>query len=766
MQATPTGSILGRAVHRTEDRGLVTGEALFTEDIAVDGLLHAVFVRSTVAHARVASIDAAEARSMLGVEGVFTAGDLDLPAITFGESVPDEFARPVLALDVVRFVGEPVAVILADTPAHAMDAAEAVRVDYDPLQTAAQPLAALEDDAPVLFPKAGTNVARERNWHHGSGDPLKGADVVVRARFVNQRVAPVPMESNAILAVPENGGLTCWIPCQAPFWMRDEIAEAVGLKKRAVRVIAPAVGGGFGAKTSTYPEQRVVAALALRLGRPVRHIESRSENLISMTHGRAQIQDVELGATRDGTLVGLKARVVADMGAYPIGTYLPMLTHQMACGVYRIARVDFQALSVVTNTTPVDAYRGAGRPEATAMLERAIDMLAVELDMDPAEVRRRNFIRPDEFPLKTVTGGKYDSGEYEKALGEALRNAGYEQLRKEQAERRDRGGTKLLGIGISSYVEITGWGSEFGSAQVERDGSITLFTGVSPHGQGHETAFAQLGADLFKVPLDRVRVLHSDTGLLPKGNGTMGSRSLQLGGSAVWNAGQGVVEKARRIAAHALEAGLDDVVLSDDGRIGVVGAPDRSFGWAELAEMAVDPARLPEGLEPDLSDVADFDAKGNTFPFGSHVAVVEVDTETGQVRVLRHVAVDDCGRIVNPMLVQGQQHGGIAQGIAQALYEEVQFDESGTPLTGSLMAYEMPTPPDLPSFETSNTVTLSPRNPLGAKGIGESGTVGSTPAVQNAVIDALSHLGVHHMDLPLSPERVWRAIREATRDSG
>jgi carbon-monoxide dehydrogenase large subunit len=400
------------------------------------------------------------------------------------------------------------------------------------------------------------------------------------------------------------------------------------------------------------------------------------------------------------------------------------------------------------------------------MIERAIEMLADELGLDPAEIRRRNFIPPDAFPVTTVTDGRYDSGDYGRALDEALRRAGYDDLRREQEERRARGDRNLLGIGLSTYVEVTGWGSEFGAVEVQPDGSVVVLTGVSPHGQGHETAFAQLASELLKVPFDRVTVRHSDTSLMPKGDGTMGSRSLQLGGSAMWNAGEQVVEKACRIAAYLLEASVDDVELGDDGRIGIVGAPDRSYSWSELAAVASDPSQLPEGIEPGLSASHEFDGGGNTYPFGAHVAVVEVDSETGQVEVLRYVAVDDCGRIINPMLVEGQQHGGIAQGIAQALFEEVVYDEGGSPLTGSLMSYEMPSAADLPGFETSNTETPTPRNPLGAKGIGESGTVGSTPAIQNAVIDAVSHLGVRHIDMPLSPERVWRAIREGAGVGG
>jgi carbon-monoxide dehydrogenase large subunit len=434
--------------------------------------------------------------------------------------------------------------------------------------------------------------------------------------------------------------------------------------------------------------------------------------------------------------------------------------------VYRIPRISASLAFVATNTTPIDAYRGAGRPEAAALVERAVDLLADEIGMDPVEVRRRNLIPKGAFPYTTATEARYDVGDYERALDEALRLADYEGLRREQAERRGRGDRTQLGIGVSCYVEITALslGNEFGSVEVDADGRVTVLTGTSPHGQGHATAFSQIVADTLRVPIEAVTVVHSDTAVVPKGDGTMGSRSAQAGGSAVLRAGEGVVEKARRLAAHLLEAGLDDVVVFDDGKIGIAGAPDRSFSWSELAEAAVDPERVPEGMEPGLVAEADFSqSPEGTFPFGTHIAVVEVDTETGRVRLIRHVAVDDCGRILNPLLVEGQVHGGLAQGIAQALYEEVLYDEEGNPLTGSLLNYEMPAASELPTFETAHTVTPTPLNPLGAKGIGESATIGSTPAVQNAVVDALSHLGVRHLDMPLSPERVWRAIRQATR---
>jgi carbon-monoxide dehydrogenase large subunit len=706
-----------------------------------------------MAHARVGAIDADDARAMPGVAGVFTSADLPGMRMPSVEDLPDVFRRPVLAADVVRFVGEPVAVVLAGTRAQAMDAAEEVVVGYEPLPVVTDPARALDGDTPLLFPDHGSNVASTiRQVSHE--DPLEGADVVVGARFRNQRVAPVPLEVNGALAVPEGGGLTLWLSCQATHLSRSVIAEVLQVQESTIRVRTAAVGGGFGAKIPTYAEQAVVAALALRLGVPVRYLESRSDNFLAMTHGRDQIQDVEIGAMRDGRIVGLRARILADLGAYPDeGATLPESTALMAVGAYAIPRVNVEILGVLTNKTPLGAYRGAGRPEATALIERAIDMLAAELDLDPAEVRRRNYIR--EFPHRTVTDAWYDSGAYELALDEALRRSDYDALRATQAERRRNRDPRLLGIGVASYVEITGWGSEYARLQVAEDGSMRVITGSSPQGQGHETAFAQIVADRLGVPFGSVSVLHSDTAIVPRSEGTMGSRTLQVGGSAVLRAADVLVERARSLAAQRLEVAPDDVVLSDEGRFEVAGAPGSGVSWAELAQT---------GVEGDALDVEyDFEIEESSYPFGTHVAVVEVDTDTGEARLVRHVAVDDCGVVLNPMLAAGQVHGGIAQGAAQALFEEVVYDETGSPLTSSLGTYGFPSAAELPSYETSHTETPTPRNPLGAKGIGEAGTIGSIPAVQNAVVDALAHLGVRHLDMPATPERVWRAIADATR---
>jgi len=748
------------AALRREDPPLVTGAAMFTGDLAPPGALHAVFVRAPLASGRILSIDTAAAAAMDGVAGVFGAADLDLPPMPAGEA-PDAMARPVLAAEVVRFLGEAVAVVVAGTRAQALDAAEAVEVDYEPLPVLTDPLAALDEDAPRLF-EAG-NLAKARRWPEPSR-ALEGAEVVVRARFVNQRVTAAPLEPAGSVAVPEPGGdgLVLYTPCQAPFWVRDTVAEVLGMAPERVRVVVPAVGGAFGARIITYPEQVAVAALARRLGRPVRHVDGRSETMLAMTHGRAQVQELELAATRDGRITGLRARLVADGGAYPgEATSMPSSTRYMASGVYRIPRVEVAWACVATNTTPVAAYRGAGRPEATSMVERAVDLLAARLHLDPAEVRRRNLIPARAFPYTTATRARYDSGDYQRALDLVLEAAGYDELRASQARRRQGGEVRQLGIGLSLYVEVTGFGSEYGQVEVGPDGRVTARTGVSPHGQGHETAFARLVAGTLGVDPDRVTVVHSDTAALPRGDGTMGSRSLQVGGSAVAEAAGLVLAKARALAAHLLEAPAEDVTLFPGEGLGVAGAPETALGWGELAAAAADPARRPPGMGPGLEAAVDFELERSTFPFGAHLAVCEVDTETGLARLLRHVAVDDSGRVLNPVLAEGQVHGGIAQGVAQALYEEVGYDSDGNCLHGNLAAYAMPSAADLPAFETRRTETPTPLNPLGVKGIGESGTIGATPAVQNAVVDAVAHLGVTHIDMPLTPERVWRAIRAA-----
>ncbi len=743
-----TKSLVGHPQARSEDAPLLTGEARFVEDLVTPAALHAVFVRSYVAHARILDVDVGAANARPGVEGVFVAGDLNLAPLPAGDLGPD-LGRPPLARDVVRFVGEPVAVVVARSKAQAVDAAEAVIVAYEELPVVLDAASAGDPSRALLFPLHGSNIVFERG-PVGGGDALLGADVVVRRRVVNQRVAPVPLEVNSILATPATEGLDVAVSAQAPFSIRRDIAAALDLDRSAVRVAVPAVGGAFGAKIATYPEHIVVAALALRLARPVAYTETRSESKVAMTHGRAQIHDVAIGARRDGQLTGLEVSVIADCGAYPDGTVeLVELTELMATGTYRIPSLSYSYSCVVTNKTPIAAYRGAGRPEATALIERAVDLVAAELGLDPVTVRRRNLIARSEFPYSAPSGAVYDSGDYQHALDRALELARYDDYRREQSRRRAAGSARLLGIGLSCYVEVTGGGSEWASVTVNETGAVVVATGTSPHGQGHETSWAQIVGDTLRVPFERVRVVHSDTTAVARGGGTMASRSLQVGGSAVVEAATGVLRRAKGVAARALEVAVDDLVHNEDGTIGVVGVPERALDLAELAALAG-----PRGLSVAL----DYRAQSQTYPFGCHVSIVEVDAETGHTTPLRHIAVDDSGALVNPLLAEGQVHGGLAQGIGQAVFEIVLHDSEGNPLTANLAAYGLPGATELPGFETERPQTRSPVNALGAKGIGESGTIGAPPAVQNAVVDALAHLDVKHIDMPLTPERVWRAI--------
>jgi carbon-monoxide dehydrogenase large subunit len=778
-----SGSILGNVVVRKEDPALLRGEGTFVANLDLPDGLVAAFARSAVAHALITGVDAAEAAGMPGVAAILTAGDLGIGPVPGFMTTDPLFTRPPLAGDRTRFVGEPIALVVAASAAQAADAALAVMVDYDPLPVVVDPVAAVAPDAPVLIPGAASNIVLNVTTTPAE-DFFAEANVVVKGRFVNQRMAALPMEPNAFAAAPDPdvaGGLRVWAATQMPHGLRNAMAPMLGLEPSQLRVIAPHVGGGFGAKAGLYHEFLAVARAAQRLGRPVRWVETRAENLVSLNQGRAQIHWVELGLTSAGRITGLRVRALADSGAYPgiAGMLVAGPTRMLSQGVYDIPKLDFGAVAVVTNTTPVGAFRGAGRPEATALLERIVDLAAVELGLDPAEIRRLNFVPNDAFPYDTRTGVTYDSGDYAKPLGEALKLAGYDDLRKEQEARRERGDTLQLGVGLSSYVEITAGGtsSEWASVEVHADGSATIKVGTSAHGQGHDTTFSMLVADRLGIPMDRVRFVQSDTALVPRGSGTGGSRSLQTGGTAVLNAAEAVLEKGRRLAGHLLEAAPEDIVLDDDGRLSVAGVPGSGLTWAEIAQAALDRQRRPPGwaeeIPPGAQDQAQpeglgvalvFNQGAASFPFGTHVAVVEVDTETGQVRLLRHVAVDDCGFVLNPLIVAGQQQGGIAAGAGQALYEEICFDEQGNPLTTTLVDYSLPSAAEFPSFEVSSTQTPSPLNPLGVKGIGEAGTIGATPAVQNAVIDALSHLGVRHVDMPLSPIRVWKAIQDAAND--
>jgi carbon-monoxide dehydrogenase large subunit len=723
-------SILGNRVLRKEDPKFLTTGGTYVDDLPLDGAGHVVFVRSTAAHARIASVDVDEARTAPGVIGVFTAADVDLE----------------------RLVGEPVVAVVAETRAQGLDAAELVYVDYEPLPVVVDPEDALTD-ATVLHPAAGTNLVLDLQFGNSGDDLFDGCDVVVRQRIRNQRVAPCPLEVRAGAAQwGDDGRVTYWCTTQGAHTWKRELAKGLEVAEDQVRIISPDVGGGFGAKIHSYPEDILVPWLARHLGRPLRWVETRSESMVSLGHGRGQIQDVELGGTRDGKVLAYRLQVLADGGAYArLGSLLPYMTRTMLTGVYDIPKGEFNAKTVVTNTTPTVAYRGAGRPEATAAIERTMDVFATEIGMDPAEVRRRNLVPASAFPYPTPTGTTYDIGDYERALDLLLDAAGYAGLRAEQAARRQSGDVKQLGIGLAVYVEITNVenSSEFASVEVRTDGTAVVRTGTSPHGQGHVTAWAMLASEQLGIPIDDIEVIHGDTDQVRSGGGTSGSRSLQAGGVAVNQAAVALVDKARQRAADLLEANPDDVVLDRvEARFHVAGTPAISKSWAELA------AGDSEPLEASV----DFNPTGATFPFGAHLALVEVDTETGKCDLQRIVAVDDAGRILNPLLAEGQIHGGLAQGIAQALFEEVRYDDDGNPVTSNLADYAFPSAAELPSFETVSMETPTPLNELGAKGIGESGTIGSTPAVQNAVIDAVAHLGVRHIDMPASPERVWRAI--------
>ena len=759
------GSILGNAVLRREDPTLLTGEDKYFDDMEIDGLGYVYFARSPVAHANILSIDTSEAKEVNGVVGVWTADDLELSPYLAFPLFPPHFARPPLAKGKVRLVGDIIAVVVADSFAAAADAASMIWMDYDPLPAVTDPEKALEEGAPVLFDENGSNLCFETGIGLEDGDPNEGADHIAKVRIVSQRLAGVPLESNGIIAIPEEGGsLTTWIPSQNPIAVREALAAQLGMEQSDLRVAAPTVGGGFGPKGGVYVEHVITAELARQLAKPLKWTELRSENMLSLAQGRGMTMYGEMGFSSDGKIVGLDAKVVADAGAYPaIGGFLTVFTQTMIQGVYDIPKIRYHARSAATNTTHTAAYRGAGRPEATQLLERLIDVAADELQMDPAEIRLKNFISEDAFPITTLGGANYDSGDYALALNKALEEANYESLLSDQQTRRQESSTKQLGIGISAYVEVTapaGLHSEYGAVEIHDDGTVTARVGTSAHGQGHITAFSMIISDLLGIDMEKITILQSDTDEIPRGQGTMGSRSLQTAGSAVHVASETVLDKAKELASHLLEASTDDIVTGEGG-LHVVGVPSNSLSWGELVQASNDDGKRPAGMEPGLAHELDFDGTDSTFPFGAHVAVVEVDTETGAVELLRHIAVDDCGRILNPMLVTGQQHGGIAQGAAQALFEGVFYDEEGNPITGNLMDYAIPSAAELPSFETHNTETVSPRNPLGAKGIGESGTIGSTPAIQNAVVDAVAHMGVKHIDMPLTSVNVWNAICES-----
>ena len=752
---------MGAEVKRKEDPRLITGTSTYVTDVVLPGMFWVAFVRSPYAHARIKRIDARAALKVLGVRMVVTGEDIRrlaraLPPASASAEGGASTGAPgrqhwALSTDVVRHVGEAIAAVIADSDYAAHDGVEAVRIDWEPLPAVTDVFAAMADGAPQLHADAPGNIEHRNQVKSGDPDAVfAGARRVVKQRMVSQRLCGMAMEPRACVAAPDGttGGIVVWATHQAPHNLRADLAGVLGMEQNLIRVINPDMGGGFGVKFGCYPEDVVLAALARRHRMALKWVETRVEHMVATTHGRAQVADLEAAVEDDGTIGALRMKVTANIGAYPVFTFIPDLTLFMGVGVYKVANVDLQSTCVFTNTTTVAAYRGAGRPEAAYYLERLVDVVAAELGKAPEEVRRKNFIPPSAFPYATPTGQNYDSGEYDRALTKALDLAGVDKLRREQKERLGRNDRTLLGIGQAVYVEMCGFGPyESAVVRVEPSGTVTAYTGTSAHGQGHETTFAQIIADHLGVDFDKIVVRHGDTAAVQMGNGTGGSRSLAVGGTAILNASLKVQDKARRIAASMLEAAFEDVVL-ESGRYQVKGAPGKALGLADIAATA-----YGEGLAKDLEhglEASDFFRPPQlVYPFGAHVAVVEVDRDTGAVRLRDYVSVDDCGVRVSPTLVAGQVHGGLAQGIAQALWEDLVYDPDGQLSTGSLMDYVVPRADDFPAFRTEATVTRTPFNPLGAKGIGEAATIGSTPAVVNAVVDALRPFGVRHLDMPL-----------------
>jgi carbon-monoxide dehydrogenase large subunit len=783
--STINGQHVGRAMRRKEDPRMITGRARYIDDITLPGTLYAAIVRSPEAHATIAQIDTSGARERADVVAVFTgedlADDFKTPMAMAWSPPGVEIKTPAnwpLQRGEVKHVGDPVAVVVGTDRYSVVDAAEQVIVDYDPKPVVTDPERALEQDAPLVWEEFGTNKVHE--WKISGGDveaALAESDVVVEQRFVNHRTAGGAIEPRGALADPHGDRMTLYSATQIPHIARFILSGMLGIPEDRLRVIAPDVGGGFGSKLQIYPEEVLVLALAKRLGRPVKWIETRSETMTTTHHGRDQIDYVTLGARRDGTLTACRARILADLGAYQLllTPFIPELGFPVAGGCYKIPAIDLTFEGVFTNKMCTDAIRGAGRPEATYWIELMMDKLAAELDMDPLELRRKNFIGSDEFPFTTALGITYDSGDYHGTLDRLLERLDLDAFRSEQAELRQQG--IYRGVGFSTYVEVCGlapsravgpqgvglqaafW--ESAMVRVHPSGSATVFTGASPHGQGHDTGFAQIAADRLGIDPERIEVIHGDTDQGPWGWGTYGSRTLAVGGEAVARAALRVQEKAKQICAALFEADPADIELSQ-GRYQVRGSPEKSKTMAEIAGAAhIPPQELPADIEPGLEATSMYDPENFVFPFGAHACVVDVDVETGKVKVVRYVAVDDCGPAINPLLIDGQVHGGVVHAIGQALYEQVHYDEDGQLVTGTFVDYALPTAAELPSFETDRTETPSPVNSLGVKGIGEAGTIGATPAVVAAVLDALKPLGVRHIDMPLTPIRVWEAIERA-----
>ncbi|HEV8535443.1 MAG TPA: xanthine dehydrogenase family protein molybdopterin-binding subunit [Candidatus Limnocylindria bacterium] len=780
MTTATTPTYIGARVARKEDPRLITGDGTFTDDVTLPGMVYVSLVRSPHAHANIRRIDTAAAKKEPGVVAVLTGKDLEatgmLPVFITVPNMSGSKHMPIAA-DKARYAGDAVAAVVAETRDAAKRAADAITVDYEPLPVVVDATAALEPGAPIIHEELKSNLVFTYPVKGGDIEKaFKDAEVKTSLRIVNQRLIPNAMEPRAVAARFEAGELTLWSTTQIPHFVQLIASLNLGLSQNKVRVIAPEVGGGFGSKLQVYAEELLVGYLAKTLGRPVKWTEERREGYLATIHGRDHVSDLELAAKRDGTLLGLRVRTVANVGAYlqAFAPGIPTILHMFVVpGPYRLPAYDYEMRGAYTNTTPVDAYRGAGRPEAAYLIERAMDRLADEIGMDPAELRRKNFIPKDAFPFNTISGISYDSGDYAPALDRALAMADYKGFEKRRAEAKARGNYR--GIGISSYIEIcglapskanaalgVGWGGyESARIRVHPTGAVQVFTGTSPHGQGHETSWAQIAADALGVTPNDIEVRHGDTFESPgMGVGTFGSRSLAVGGIAVHKAAEKVREKVVQIGAHLLEASPADVVV-EGGKVFVKGVPEKAKNFGDISMAAYLANNLPEGMEPGLEATVYYDPPNFTFPFGTHIAEVEIDGETGAVRIVRYSACDDCGRQINPMIVEGQLHGGIAQGIGQALYETAVYDENGQLLSGSMMEYHVPTAEDIPAFQLDHTVTLSPSNPLGVKGIGEAGTIGSTPAVANAVIDALSPLGIRHLDMPLTSEKIWKAMKAA-----
>jgi aerobic carbon-monoxide dehydrogenase large subunit len=775
--------LVGQRVKRREDPRLIQGRGTYVDDVKIAGMQHLAFRRSDIAHGRIRSIDTSAAQAMPGVEAVYTGAQIAqfVKPVPIATPFPSPEHRAV-AIDVVRYVGEPVAVVVAADRYLARDAADAIVVEYESLPVVVDPELAMTGQPTVIHPDfpnnlavplvpGGTGVSSDGKSVDDSEveKAFAAAEVVLSQRMMNHRLIPNAIEPRGVVAHYELGKdqLTIWSSTQNPHILKTMVAGMHGLGEHQVRAIAPEVGGGFGAKINIYAEEYIASGISKQLGIPVKWIEDRSEAFVATTHGRDIICYLDLAAKRDGTLLGLKMRLIADVGAYNmlLTAAIPTLTMMMASATYRIPAVRVTLTEVFTNKTPTDAYRGAGRPEATYFVERGLDMLARELGMDPAELRRKNFIPKDAFPYQTPMGAVYDSGDYEKALDAALKASDWDGLKKAREAAKAEG--RLVGLGLSMYVEVCGIGPsstlpmggwEHANVVVERDGRITATTGASPHGQGNETTFAQMLADQFGVPLEHVTIQHGDTSIAKQGVGTFGSRSQAVGGAALNMAGAKVKAKMAKFASALLEAHEADLVF-ENGAISVVGAPSVSLSFQTVAAFAYIPVPLPTGVdEPGLSADAYFEPTNNTYPFGCHISMVEVDRETGEPKLLKLVAVDDAGHLINPMIVEGQIHGGLAQGIGQAMVEEAVYDADGQLVTGSYMDYAMPRAIDFPKFELHATVTPTPVNPLGAKGVGEAGTLGSTPSIVNATVDALSGFGVKHIDMMLRPEKLWRVI--------